>query len=100
MSSSMTTMTMVTLPTCTACTRLGSPESAKKSMKIADDHRDEDQGSPERPRDDALRAVQPVLPGLLAVRGLVQPLAVRRLLGRRLRLDSAAGSGRDADPRG
>ena len=53
----------------------------------AEDHGgDEEQRDPERRRDHADGAVDAIQPRLLARRGLLEPLVVGRLLGRRLRL--------------
>jgi hypothetical protein len=52
-----------------------------------DDDGDEPEGDPQRRRHDTGRAVDASLAGLLAVRGLIEPLAVCRLLLRGAEID-------------
>ena len=75
-------MTTVTLPMSIAWVATPSPLSAKKSMYAKITSADDDERQPQRGRDDPLRRVDPGGAGLLAVRGLVHPPVVGRLLGR------------------
>ena len=61
--------------------------------------RGEEEHEPDGGGDDPGRAVDPVASCLLAVGGLVEPLAVRRLLGRRPRLDRVQGAEEREAPR-
>ena len=65
-----------------------------------DDEGGEEQHQPQRCRDDADGAVDPVAARLLPVRRLVEPLAVRGLLGGRLRIDREQGAGTASRPMG
>ena len=60
----------------------------------------ENQHDPERRRDDAHRSVDSVDPGRLTFRGLVEPLAVGRLLAQASAVRVAARCGRAPRPRG
>ena len=69
--------------------RLGSHALAavrEEQHEAEDDARDQDQDEPDRRRDDALRAVEPIVPAVLAVRSLVEVLPIRGLLGGGLRV--------------
>ena len=77
-----TTITATHRPISSAWTTARSPLSAKNSMKTKITAGDEEQHDPQRRRDHADGAVDAVVPGLLAVGGLVEPLVVGRLLGR------------------
>ena len=62
------------------------PAVGEEQHEGEDDQRDQDEHEPDRSRDDALRAVEPVATGLLAVGRLIEPLGIRGLLSRALRV--------------
>ena len=86
--SSIITITAVTDPMRTACVTARSPLSAKKSMYTKMTTEMKKRTIQSGDRDHADRPVDPVLPGLLAGRCLLEPLVVGGLLARAGRLDA------------
>ena len=73
-------------PMYSACTDRPLPAVGEGEDEAEHDQRDEEQRDPQRRRHHPGRAVDPVLPGQLPGRGLLEPLVVARLLDRGLEL--------------